>query len=184
MLRVSQIKVSIDDSMEMVRQCLLSELNITDKDVLDYKIYKQSTDARRGRLGFVYTIDIAVKNEQAILNKKLPNVSLAPDVNYVFPTMGTEQMNGRPVVVGFGPTGMFSALILAEMGYNPIVFERGGSVEDRVKSVQDFWNDGILDPNSNVQFGEGGAGTFSDGKLTTRVKDLRGRKVLEALVEA
>ncbi|MGL4372677.1 MAG: NAD(P)/FAD-dependent oxidoreductase, partial [Turicibacter sp.] len=78
----------------------------------------------------------------------------------------------------------FSALILAEMGYNPIVFERGGSVEDRVKSVQDFWKDGILDPNSNVQFGEGGAGTFSDGKLTTRVKDLRGRKVLEALVEA
>ncbi|HAX72182.1 MAG TPA: hypothetical protein DCY20_01520, partial [Firmicutes bacterium] len=185
MLRVSQIKVSIDDSIEVLEDKLVKHLNIKKSDLIEYKIFKQSIDARRrGKLEFVYTVDVALKDEQAILDKKVPNVMVAPNLNYEYPEMGTDKLNGRPVVVGFGPSGMFSALILAEMGYRPVIFERGGNVEERVHSVEAFWKEGILDPNSNVQFGEGGAGTFSDGKLTTRVKDLRGRKVLDAFVEA
>lgn len=185
MIRVSQIKISIDDPIEKVKELLLKQLKLKESDLLEYRIYKQSIDARRrGKLDFVYTVDIAVKDEAKILARKLPNVSITPDIEYKYPEMGTEVMKHRPVVVGFGPAGMFSALILAEMGYCPIVLERGGAVEDRVRSISEFWSEGKLDPNSNVQFGEGGAGTFSDGKLTTRVKDLRGRKVLEALVEA
>ena len=185
MIRVSQIKISIDDPIEKVKELLLKQLKLKESDLLEYRIYKQSIAARRrGKLDFVYTVDIAVKDEAKILARKLPNVSITPDIEYKYPEMGTEVMKHRPVVVGFGPAGMFSALILAEMGYCPIVLERGGAVEDRVRSISEFWSEGKLDPNSNVQFGEGGAGTFSDGKLTTRVKDLRGRKVLEALVEA
>ena len=185
MIRVSQIKISIDDPIEKVKELLLKQLKLKESDLLEYRIYKQSIDARRrGKLDFVYTVDIAFKDEAKILARKLPNVSITPDIEYKYPEMGTEVMKHRPVVVGFGPAGMFSALILAEMGYCPIVLERGGAVEDRVRSISEFWSEGKLDPNSNVQFGEGGAGTFSDGKLTTRVKDLRGRKVLEALVEA
>lgn len=185
MIRVSQIKISIDDPIEKVKELVLKRLNLREEELLEYRIYKQSIDARRrGKLDFVYTVDIAVKNEEAILKRQFSNVVKAPELTYVYPEMGDKVMTYRPVVVGFGPAGMFAALILAEKGYCPIVLERGGAVEDRVKSIEEFWEHGKLDPNSNVQFGEGGAGTFSDGKLTTRVKDLRGRKVLEALVEA
>ena len=185
MIRVSQIKISIDDPIEKVKELLLKQLKLKESDLLEYRIYKQSIDARRrGKLDFVYTVDISVKDEAKILAKKLPNVSMTPAIDYQYPEMGSEKMKHRPVVIGFGPAGMFAALILAEMGYRPIVLERGESVDDRVRSIEKFWTEGELNPNSNVQFGEGGAGTFSDGKLTTRVKDLRGRKVLEALVEA
>lgn len=185
MIRVSQIKISIEDPIEKVKELVLAQLKLREEDLLEYRIYKQSIDARRrGKMEFVYTVDIALKNEDQILKLNRPNIVKTPELNYAYPSMGEKQMSHRPVVVGFGPAGMFSALILAEMGYKPIVLERGGSVDDRVKSIEEFWSEGKLDPNSNVQFGEGGAGTFSDGKLTTRVKDLRGRKVLEALVEA
>ncbi|MDE5978060.1 MAG: hypothetical protein K2G70_06335, partial [Turicibacter sp.] len=185
MIRVSQIKISIDDPIEKVKELLLKQLKLKESDLLSYRIYKQSIDARRrGKLDFVYTVDISVKDEAKVLAKKLSNVSVAPDIEYKYPQMGTGVLTHRPVVVGFGPAGMFSALILAEMGYCPIVLERGEAVDERVRSIDEFWSEGRLNPNSNVQFGEGGAGTFSDGKLTTRVKDLRGRKVLEALVEA
>lgn len=185
MIRVAQIKISIDDSIDKVKELVLKQLRLKEHELLDYRIYKQSIDARRrGKLDFVYTVDVAVKDEEKILAKKLPNVSKTPDIEYKYPVKGQEAMNHRPVVVGFGPAGMFAALILAEMGYRPIVLERGEAVDERVRSIEKFWKEGILNPNSNVQFGEGGAGTFSDGKLTTRVKDLRGRKVLEALVEA
>ena len=163
----------------------MSLLKIKESDLLSYTIFKQSIDARRrDRLDFVYTVDVAVENEAAILAKKLPNVIEAPVVAYEYPTMGEKELTKRPVIVGFGPAGMFAALVLAEMGYRPIVVERGGAVEDRVLAIENFWKEGKLNPESNVQFGEGGAGTFSDGKLTTRVKDLRGRKVLDAFVEA
>lgn len=185
MIRVSQIKISIEDPIEKVKELVLKQLNLREEELLEYRIYKQSIDARRrGKLDFVYTVDIAIKNEEAILKRQFSNVVKAPELNYVYPEVGSKPMPHRPVVVGFGPAGMFAALILAEKGYCPIVLERGGAVEDRVKSIEEFWQNGKLDPNSNVQFGEGGAGTFSDGKLTTRVKDLRGRKVLESLVEA
>ena len=143
-------------------QILLKQLKLKESDLLEYRIYKQSIDARRrGKLDFVYTVDIALKDEAKILAKKLPNVSVTPEIEYRYPEMGTEVMKHRPVVVGFGPAGMFAALILAEMGYRPIVLERGGAVEDRVRSIDEFWSEGKLNPNSNVQFGEGGAGTFA-----------------------
>jgi len=187
MIRISQIKISIDDPIEKVKELVLEQLKLKESDLFAYKIYKQSIDARRShKMEFVYTVDVKVRNEQDILDKKIPNVSEAPELDYDLPetTVGSPKMKNRPVVIGFGPAGIFSALILAQMGYRPIVLERGQPVQNRVQAIKDFWEEGQLNPNSNVQFGEGGAGTFSDGKLTTRVKDLRGRKVLEELVAA
>lgn len=185
MLRISQIKTSIDEPVEKVKSLLLKKLKIQESDLIDYRIYKESIDARhRGEINFIYTVDAQVKNEAKLLKKKIKNVSLSPDLKYKEPQIGTEAMKHRPLVIGFGPAGMFSALLLAQMGYRPIVLERGQKVEERVKSIDDFWKKGKLNPASNVQFGEGGAGTFSDGKLTSRVRDLRGRKVLEEFVKA
>lgn len=185
MIRIAQLTITIEDSIDKVKELVLQKLGLKEEDLLDYRIYKQSIDARRrNEIKFVYTVDVAVENEQEILRKKLANVSETPQLDYKMPNMGTEKMTNRPVIVGFGPAGMFSALLLAQMGYRPIVLERGEAVEDRVQSIKAFWEQGVLNPNSNVQFGEGGAGTFSDGKLTTRVKDLRGRKVLEEFVAA
>ncbi|MBL3716076.1 hypothetical protein GHK52_04495 [Lactococcus garvieae] len=185
MLRISQIKTSIDDPVEKVKELLLKKLKIQESDLVSYRIYKESIDARqRGEISFIYTVDVEVKNEAKLLKRKIKNVSSSPDLKYKNPHPGTEPMAHRPLVIGFGPAGMFSALLLAQMGYRPIVLERGQKVEDRVKAIESFWKEGKLNPASNVQFGEGGAGTFSDGKLTSRVRDLRGRKVLEEFVKA
>lgn len=185
MLRVSQLKLTLDDPIEKVRELALQALRAKDEEILDFRIFKQSIDARkRGELRLVYTVDVALENEEEILDLKLPNIVKAPQLQYAMPERGARKLARRPVVVGFGPAGMFAALLLAQMGYRPIVLERGADVDQRVKDIESFWTEGKLDPNSNVQFGEGGAGTFSDGKLTTRVKDLRGRKVLEELVAA
>jgi len=185
MIRISQIRISIDDDLEKVKSLVLKKLHLQEKDLLDYRIYKESIDARhRGKIDFVYTVDVALKNEERILAKNINNVSQTPVLEYKNVEMGQKPMKFRPVVIGFGPAGMFSALLLAQMGYKPIVLERGQAVDERVKSIDDFWKKGKLNPNSNVQFGEGGAGTFSDGKLTSRVRDLRGRKVLEEFVAA
>ena len=184
MLRIAQIKLSINEPESVLRERILDILHIKEADLLSYTIFKQSIDARRrGQLFFVYTVDVLVENESRLLAKQLPNISEAPVVNYEYPSSGEATLKTRPIVVGFGPAGMFAALILAERGYRPLVLERGGAVDERVEAIENFWENGVLNTESNVQFGVGGAGTFSDGKLTTRVKDLRGRKVLEALVE-
>lgn len=185
MIRISQIKISIDDDLAKIKPLILKKLRIPEAELLDYRIYKESIDARHhGRIDFIYTVDANVKNQQKILKKRLPNVSEAPDLTYKMPQPGQKPLSHRPLVIGFGPAGMFSALLLAQQGYRPIVLERGGQVDERVKSINQFWEKGVLDPHSNVQFGEGGAGTFSDGKLTSRVRDLRGRKVLQEFVLA
>lgn len=185
MLRISQIKTGIDEPIEKVRELVVKKLRIQDSDLTDFRIYKESIDARkRGEINFIYTVDIAVKNEKNLLKKKIKNVSETPDLAYKNPEIGGKPMKHRPIVIGFGPAGMFAALLLAQMGYKPLVLERGQKVEERVKAIDDFWKKGKLNPKSNVQFGEGGAGTFSDGKLTSRVRDLRGRKVLEEFVNA
>ena len=184
MVRISQLKIGIDESIETLPLLIAKKLKIKETQIQNYRIFKESIDARRGIITFVYTVDVTLSNEASILDKKIPNVSPTPNLEYEMPPRRDGIPSKRPIVIGFGPAGMFAALLLAQSGYHPIVFERGGSVEERLKSIDHFWQNGILDPESNVQFGEGGAGTFSDGKLTTRVKDLRGRKVLEELVRA
>lgn len=183
MIRLSQIKLSLDEDLSALPDKLAKELRIPKQDILKYRIYKESIDARKGTVKKVYTVDVAVKNEGKILakNKKL---SPAPDLAYKQVKPGAAEMSGRPVVIGFGPAGIFAAQLLAEAGYKPIVLERGEDMDARTRTVNHFWNTGELNEESNVQYGEGGAGSFSDGKLTTRIKDLRCRKVLEELVGA
>lgn len=184
MLRISQLKIGINESIEKLPMLIAKKLKIKETEIKNYQIFKESIDARRGIITFVYTVDVTLANEINILNKKIPHVSQTPHLDYQMPPKREVMPTKRPIVIGFGPAGMFAALLLAEAGYRPLVFERGGSVDERIKSIDHFWKNGQLDPESNVQFGEGGAGTFSDGKLTTRVKDLRGRKVLEEFIRA
>ena len=136
----------------------------------------------RKMIFITYSVDACIAQEERVLKRHYRDVVKAKKEIYPMPKKGVVGLMHRPIVVGFGPAGMFAALLLAQMGYRPLVLERGECVEKRVESVNAFWKTGMLNEESNVQFGEGGAGTFSDGKLTTRVKDLRVRKVLEEFV--
>ncbi|SHK61273.1 NAD(P)/FAD-dependent oxidoreductase [Tepidibacter formicigenes] len=186
MIRVSNIRLNINDDIKNIEKIILKKLKIQKKELIKYNIFKESIDARRrGKIDFIYTVDVTVINEDEVLKKiKDKDVKTAPILQYKNVLMGDNKLNERPIVVGMGPAGLFAALILAQRGYNPIVLERGFDVDKRTKDVNLFWNEGKMNPDSNVQFGEGGAGTFSDGKLTTRIKDLRCRKVLTEFVES
>ncbi|MCL6635046.1 MAG: hypothetical protein K6T29_04670 [Peptococcaceae bacterium] len=186
MLRVSGLKTSIEEDRSALERRLLKKLGIKESDLLEYKIFRQSVDARKGgMIHFVYTVDVALRNEEAVLERlKDRGVAPAPEMDYQYVQTGSEEMEFRPVVVGTGPAGLFAGLILAGMGYRPLLLERGADVDTRTEAVQKFWEGEGLDPECNVQFGEGGAGTFSDGKLTTLIRDRRCRKVLEELVRA
>lgn len=179
MIRIFEVKCATDDPKEIEAQ-LLKKLRIKKEDLFSWSVHRKSIDARHQKISFSYTLDADIRNEKKAL--KLHGVQPTPDERYMPAQSGTQKMIGRPVVVGFGPAGMFAALTLAQAGYKPIIIERGSSLETRKKRVDHFWETGQLDPNCNVQFGEGGAGAFSDGKLTTRSKDPRARKVLEELV--
>ena len=185
MIRVSELKLPIEGGRKALEKKLAKALRVPVEDIKAYRIFKRSLDARKkDNIHYVYVVDVEVKNEKKILEKnKDKNISKTPDLEYKMP-QGETGPEKRPVVVGFGPAGMFAGLLLAEMGLRPIVLERGGDVESRKAAVEAFWNTGKLDTENNVQFGEGGAGTFSDGKLTTRIKDPRCRKVLEEMVDA
>ncbi|NLM13005.1 MAG: NAD(P)/FAD-dependent oxidoreductase [Epulopiscium sp.] len=184
MIRLSEIKLPIDHTEDDIKNAIVKTLKIANKDLIAYSIYKQSIDARKEELYFVYTVDVKMREEKKILKKSKQKVSITPDLEYKYVHTGSQKLENRPVIVGSGPSGLFAALILAQMGYAPIVLERGKNVDDRTKDVQTFWKESKLLPDSNVQFGEGGAGTFSDGKLTTQIRDPRCRKVLEEFVEA
>lgn len=186
MLRVTGIKITIDQNEMDLKKALLKKIKISESDLIDYRIYKESIDARkRDQLYFVYTLDIKVKNEEKVIkSNKSKDISITPNMEYSYVEKGNKKLNSPPVIVGFGPAGLFAGLILAEMGYCPIILERGKNVDDRAKDVNNFWTKGEFTKDSNVQFGEGGAGTFSDGKLTTQIKDPRCRKVLEEFIEA
>lgn len=185
MIRVSELKLPIDGTQKQLEKKLAKALRVPVEEILGYRIFKRSLDARKkDAIHYVYVVDVEVKQEKRILERKQEkHLSPTPDLTYHFPK-GEKMPENRPVVAGFGPAGMFAGLLLAEMGLRPIILERGGDVDSRRQAVDTFWKTGCLDTKNNVQFGEGGAGTFSDGKLTTRIKDPRCRKVLEELVEA
>lgn len=185
MIRVRQVKLPIDSSDYKNKISKILKININ--DIKNVKIVKKSLDARdKNNLLFVYEFDVEVSNEEKILsNNKSNDILKTPDEEYKYVFDDVIETNERPIIVGAGPAGLFCAYILATHGIKPIIIERGERVEDRVKTVEEFWKTKNLNKNSNVQFGEGGAGTFSDGKLNTSIKDREHRikKVLETFVE-
>lgn len=189
MYRISQIKLALNEPKELLPKKIKKKLG-NNIDIKEYKIVKESIDARdKGDIRFVYTVDFDVEQRQGTRKIALKpdlkkNLSIAPDMSYKAPKPGVLELKHRPVIAGFGSCGIFCALILAQQGYRPIVLERGKCVSERAEDVQNFWNGSALNTESNVQFGEGGAGTFSDGKLTTGIKDPRIHKVLSEFVSA
>jgi len=175
MIRVRQIKIDVkNDNIDEIKKNISKKLKINVNDIKDIRINKKSLDARyKPNLYYVYEVDIDVINEDTILVKNRLNNDIlrVMDEEYVMPSKGSILITKRPIVVGSGPAGLFCGYLLSMMGYNPLIIERGEKVEDRVETVEKFFNDGILNKESNVQFGEGGAGTFSDGKLNTLTKD-------------
>lgn len=187
MIRISQLKLETDHTKKQLVQKICKELSINQDMLVHYEIRKQSIDARKKPMIFyVYVVDAEVSNEKKVLSKiKNKNISVIEEKPYVFPVTGDRKLNTPPVIIGSGPAGLFCGYMLAKAGYCPLILEQGEDVDRRSESVEEFWNTGVLKENSNVQFGEGGAGTFSDGKLNTLVKDKygRNRKVLEIFVE-
>ena len=184
MIRVRQVKVKVlEDGEDTLLKNVSKKLAIKVSDISSYKIIKKSIDARDKKdIYYVYEVDIDTSLEEKILNKNKSNdILVSPVEEYVYPESGNQELPGRIVIVGSGPAGLFCSYILAEKGYRPLIIEREEKIEDRVKSVEHFFETNELNVNSNIQFGEGGAGTFSDGKLNTLVKDkaFRGKKVFE-----
>ncbi|MDB6048371.1 MAG: AraC family transcriptional regulator [Pseudomonas sp.] len=190
MLRITELKLPIDHPEEHLRPALLRRLGIDSAELLDFTLFKRSYDARKksSELCFIYTIDFTVADEAALLRTFADDrhLGLAPDVSYKTVGHAPEGLSERPIVVGFGPCGIFAGLLLAQMGFKPIILERGTEVRQRTKDTWGLWRKNVLNPESNVQFGEGGAGTFSDGKLYSQIKDpkFHGRKVLHEFVKA
>ncbi len=185
-IRINNINLNLDDEFKVLEKKVCKKLKISKEDINKIEIIRKSIDARKKNdIKFTYSIDVICDNEAKIISKihdKDVRLEKAEEIDSIIP--GTEKMEHRPVVVGFGPAGIFAALTLARKGYKPIVYERGESVDKRTETVEKFWKSGELNLESNVQFGEGGAGTFSDGKLTTRIKDHRCAFVLDELINA
>ncbi len=183
MIRIQQLKLPLEHDHFTIENKIRHTLGLSADTVFTYQIVKRSVDARKKpQLSYVYTVDVSMSGEAKLVKKlRKPNIQLAQPQRYHFPKPGNRPLHTPPVIVGAGPAGLFCAYELALHGYRPILLERGKCVEERRKDVLRFWEEGELDPSSNVQFGEGGAGTFSDGKLNTMVKDPvgRGKHVLE-----
>ena len=189
MIRINQLKLPVTHTEKDLYKKAAKLLRVPEDQIRSLEPVRQSLDARKkNELLYIYSLDASVAGkEEAIVKKaKNANVIIRREQPYRFPESGNEPLKHRPVIVGFGPAGMFCGLMLARAGYRPLILERGEKVEDRERHVTEYWKGGCLRPESNVQFGEGGAGTFSDGKLNTLVKDPSGRnlKVLEILAEA
>ena len=191
MIRLSELKLPLDHSEHALSELIHSTLKITAEDVKSFSIYKRSYDARKQKLLLVYIVDVELRSdrlEAQLLSKFTTNSHIrpAPDMVYQLPVKLNEAPAIRPVVIGFGPCGIFAAMMLAQMGFKPIVIERGKQVRERTKDTWGLWRKRVLHTESNVQFGEGGAGTFSDGKLYSQIKDPRflGRKVMTEFVKA
>ena len=197
MLRLTEIKLPLDHPEEAVTKCaygiaaaILKKLQIAPEELIRYTIFKRSHDARKkGAIALVYIVDVETTQDQALLKRfqKDPHVMPTPDMSYHFVTQAPPNLSQRPIIIGTGPCGMFAGLLLAQMGFCPLILERGKPVRDRTADTFAFWKGKeTLNPESNAQFGEGGAGTFSDGKLYSQVRDSNhyGRKVLNELVNA
>lgn len=182
MIQLTGVKLSVNSDETKLKKKICQVLKINPIDIISIKMIKRSLDARKkDNIIYVYNVVLELKNENKILAKGIKNVSI-----YNEPTYNIEKVNSkkRIAVIGYGPAGMFTTLCLAEAGLNVTVFERGQQVDERVESVDKFWKEGVLNIDSNVQFGEGGAGTFSDGKLTTRSKNIRITKVFKEFVDS
>ncbi len=191
MIRITELKLNLDkaldEAMELanLRKLVCFTYDITDKDILVLSLHKKAIDARqKTHVFFVYSIDLQLTNETAFLSKGYKFTNLVSESSYDEIPSGNLNLKHRPVIIGFGPSGMFAALVLARRGYKPIVLERGSDVDSRTKKVKHFFATGKYSDNASILFGEGGAGTYSDGKLTTMINDLRCRYVLDELVKA
>ncbi len=189
MIRINQLRIPIGHSPRELSKKAARALRLREEEIAGLQIVRQSVDARKKPdLVYSYIVDVQIKGgreEKVLARAKNRNASLVKEKPYCCPAPGTEPLKHPPVIVGTGPAGLFCGLLLAQKGYRPILLERGRDVDRRKEDVDRFWEGGPLDPKSNVQFGEGGAGTFSDGKLNTLVKDVSGRngEVLRILTE-
>ncbi len=189
MLRLTEIRLPLEHSDEDITAAILRRLGIAAQALRGYRIARRGYDARkRGAIVFTYTLDVEVQDEETLLHKFRgdSHVVPTPDTSYRYVAQAPAQLHSRPVVIGTGPCGFMAGLLLAQMGFRPIILERGTPVRQRTRDTWALWREGKLNPESNVQFGEGGAGTFSDGKLHSQIKDPRhlGRKVLTEFVQA
>ena len=189
MLRLTDVQLPLDHPEGDLQATILKRLGIAPQALLGYTVFRRGFDARKKRaIQLIYTLDVEVENEAAVLERLRgePHIGPTPDTNYHFVTHAPAGLQSRPVVIGTGPCGILAGLILAQMGFRPIILERGKAVRERTKDTWGFWRKRELHPESNVQFGEGGAGTFSDGKLWSQVSDPKhyGRKVLTEFVKA
>jgi hypothetical protein len=188
MLRLTELRLPLGHEPELLRAAILARLGLAEEELLDVQVFRRGHDARKPRaIMWVYTLDLTLRDEPGVLARHAGDAHLrpAPETRYRFVARAAEGAM-RPVVIGTGPCGLLAALVLAQMGFRPIILERGKLVRERTKDTWGLWRRGVLVPESNVQFGEGGAGTFSDGKLYSQIKDPRhyGRKVLTEFVKA
>jgi uncharacterized FAD-dependent dehydrogenase len=189
MLRLTEVKLPLAHAEGEIRAAILKRLGIPDDDLIGHIVFKRGVDARKpNAILYTYTLDVTVRDEAAVLARfnNDPHIRVTPDTSYHFVAHAPENLASRPIIVGMGPAGLFAGLLLAQMGFRPLILERGKEVRERTKDTWGLWRQGVLNPESNVQFGEGGAGTFSDGKLYSQIKDPRflSRKVLEEFVKA
>lgn len=190
MIRINEIRLPLDHEEGALLDAITKKLGIPAEKVISFNVFRRGYDARKKtNIQLIYTLDIIVEGDEAALLEKFtkdPHVRQTPDMEYKFVAKAPENLKERPVVIGFGPCGLFAGLVLAQMGFNPIIVERGKEVRERTKDTFGFWRKRALNTESNVQFGEGGAGTFSDGKLYSQVKDpnFYGRKVITEFVDA
>jgi uncharacterized FAD-dependent dehydrogenase len=189
MLRLTEVRLPLDHSEGDIRATILERLGLRAGDLVGHTIFRRGVDARkRTAFKLIYTLDVEVRDEQAVLARLEADrrVLPMPDTTYRFVAQAPGALAERPLVIGTGPCGFFAGLLLAQMGFRPLILERGKAVRERTRDTWGLWRRSVLDPESNVQFGEGGAGTFSDGKLYSQIRDPRhlGRKVLEEFVAA
>ena len=189
MLRLTELKLALGHPPEALEAAILERIGVGPDELIDYAVVRRAHDARRkAAVAMIYSVDVTLSNEPEVLLRFAGDgrIRPAPDTHYRFVARAPEPPGLRPLVVGAGPCGLFAGLLLAQMGFRPIILDRGKVVRERTRDTWGLWRRGVLDPESNVQFGEGGAGTFSDGKLYSQIKDPRflGRKVLTEFVHA